>query len=123
MNQLSGRFFGRCVLFGLLQILTPVPLGLSDEVKHDVRGPGTLRMAERLQKLAEQVNPMKNRFLSIQRAQLLEPVVAATTDTKRRGDLTFLLASELLNAGQNAQALHLFEGLEQTVKGVDPQAF
>ncbi|HEV2390944.1 MAG TPA: CRTAC1 family protein [Verrucomicrobiae bacterium] len=49
--------------------------------------------------------------------------MASTTDTQRRGELSFLLASQLLNAGRNAEALNLFQGLEQLVKTADPQAF
>ena len=97
--------------------------GASEVSKPDVRGPGTRRMAERLKEIASQVKPLNCRFLSAERAPLLRAVMASTTDTRQRGELTFQLASELLNAGQNIEALRLFEDLEQTVKTLDPDAF
>jgi hypothetical protein len=97
--------------------------GLSGEPTRDPRGPGTIRMAERLQTIAAQVNPMNTLFLSAQRAQILEHAVAGATDTRQQGQLTFRWASELLNCGQNEKALQLFQQLEGTTKNLDPEAF
>jgi len=108
----------------LIAVLNAVAFCATNEVaKRDVRGAGTRRMAERLQQIAAQVNPVNCPFLSTQRAHLLEPIVASTTDTRRRGELKFRLASEFLNAGRNTEALGLFEDLEQTVKTLDPEAY
>ena len=124
MNFLSGSLLLRASLFFfLLYVLNPLVLAQEKDGKREFRGLGTVRMAERLQRIAEQVNPMRNPFLSTERAKILEPILASTTDTQRRGELSFLLASQLLNAGRNAEALNLFQGLEQLVKTVDPQAF
>ena len=82
----------------------------------DSRGPGTIRMAQRLQEIASQANPMKCLFLSTRRVQVLEPMLTSATEARQHGQLTFMLASELLNAGQNTRALSLFEGLKQSLK-------
>ncbi len=97
--------------------------GLSGEPTRDTRGPGTIRMAERLQTIAAKVNPMNTLFLSAQRAQILEHAVAGATDTRQQGQLIFRWASELLNCGQNEKALRLFQRLEGTTKNLDPEAF
>jgi len=112
-----------CALIILCQVVFGARSALSDEAKRDPRGPGTIRMAERLEKLAQQADPMNNPFLSIERVKLLQPVVAATTDTNKQQELTYFLACTLLNAGQNAEALRRFEDLEQTAKALDPETF
>ena len=117
------------LLFWAALVLLPFCAGYAQPqqpapgTQRDPRGPGTIRMAKRLEQVAAQVNPMKNRFLSTERVHALEPLLASVTDTRQRGELTFRLASELLNAGRNAEALKWFEELEQTVKSVDPEAF
>jgi len=113
----------RCapVLLSLLCALSGARSASAQQVKQDPRGPGTIRMAERLEKLAQHSNPMKNKFLSAPRADVLESVLARTTDPNEREGLRFSLASELLNAGRNLEALHEFEGLEQAVAAADPE--
>ena len=111
-----GRIYAWLILF---QLFAGAPFALSGELKRDLRGPGTIRMAERLQRIAEQVNPMNNLFLSTDRAKLLQSVVAKTSDASRRNELT--LAAELLNAGRNREALHEFEELEQTLAASRPR--
>jgi len=99
MHRPSKYFLRICALLMLPAISTPRPWSLAEEAKRDVRGRGTRRMAERLQTIADQVNPIENLFLSKERVRILQGVVAATTDTKQRELQTFHLASELLNAG------------------------
>src|SRR5258705_9701533 len=72
------------------------------EAKSDPRGPGTIRMAQRLRALAEQSQPMNNRFLSSERVEILRGRLAAATDPEQRNEISFSLASELLNASRNA---------------------
>ncbi len=125
MNRQTVRSrLGRVwVLFGLFEVLRGGPAAFGEEARRDARGPGTIRMAERLQKLAQQVNPMNTIFLSDESVKLLQAELATTTDPKQRQERTFALAFELLNAGQNAEALHQFEELEKTMKALDPQGY
>jgi hypothetical protein len=80
-------------------------------------------MAARLQRIADQVNPMDNPFLSQERAQALEAVLRSTTDPNQREVQLYHLAAELLNAGQNQEALHKFEELGRMAEARDPRAF
>src|SRR5712691_9679960 len=82
-------------------------------------GPGTLRMAERLEALASQANPVNNIFLNAERAKLLRIEVARATDPQQLQTLRYSLASELLDSGQNVEALQEFEGVEQTLKQIN----
>lgn len=86
----------------------------------DPRGPGTLSMAQRLERLAARANPANNRFLSAQRAENLLQAAAQITDPDKRDELSFLLGTELLNAGRNSEALQQFDRLEQSLKERNP---
>src|SRR5262249_27358837 len=77
---------------------------------------------ERLQEIASHVSPMDNIFLSKERARLLQ-AAAPVPDTKEEELRLFHLASELLNAGQNQEALQKFEELERMAKMLDPEGF
>src|SRR4051812_16672531 len=90
-----------CLAFILLS-LSPVPRnGLAAETQRDLRAPGTIRMAERLEKLAQQANPVNNIFLNAKRAALLQAEVAKAKDPRQVQNLRYSLASELLDSGQN----------------------
>src|ERR1041384_4599463 len=78
-------------------------VGASAEPGAPYRGPGTERMAKRLEQIAQNVNPMANRFLSRERMALLRPQVLGERDPKRRYELQGLLAMDTLNAGQSEQ--------------------
>jgi hypothetical protein len=97
--------------------------GFSAQPTHDPRGPGTIRMAERLQKLAAQADPVKNIFLNAERARLLQTEVAKVADPGQHLGLQYSLACELLDSGQNTEALEQFERAEQEFKGYRPEAF
>src|SRR5258706_6065514 len=93
----------------------------SDDLGPDPRGPGTIRMAGRLQKLASQANPVNNIFLNSERVKLLQAEVARTTEPSQLQSLKFSLACELLDSGQNTEALQEFEAVEQALKASKPQ--
>ncbi len=80
-------------------------------------------MAQRLAKLAERSNPMNNPFLSTERVKLLKPAVAATTDPIKRQEENYFLACTLLNAGQNEEALQMFDEVERILPGLDAADF
>src|SRR5258706_148453 len=95
----------------------------SDDLRPDPRGPGTIRMAGRLQKLASQANPVNNIFLNSERVKLLQAEVAKTTEPSQLQSMRFSLATELLDSGQNMEALQEFEAIEQALKTSNPQAY
>jgi hypothetical protein len=72
-------------------------------------------MADRLDKIAQRANPMKNRFLNAGRVEALRSLLTSTSDPDERVRLTYSFANELLNSGRNLEALHEFEELEQTL--------
>jgi len=80
-------------------------------------------MAERLEQLARQANPVNNIFLNAERVNLLQVEVTKTTDPQQLQILKYSLASELLDSGQNIEALQEFEGVEQTLKDTNPDMY
>src|ERR1044071_1870366 len=110
-------------LYLLALVLWARRSGLGNEPQRDPRGPGTKRMAELLEKLARQANPVNNIFLNAERAKLLELEVAKATNSAQRQNLRFSLASELLDAGRNMEALEQFVAVEQALKTGNPAAY
>ena len=109
----------RLILCALVGTLTP----LSAETLRDPRGPGTIRMAERLERLADQANPVNNIFLNAERAKLLRSEVAATKDPAQHLSMQFSLACEYLDSGQNAEALQEFETVERRFKTFNQEGY
>jgi len=62
-----------CTFFGAFTCI-------ADEPQRDPRGPGTIRMAERLQTLAAQANPVNNIFMNSERVKLLQAKIATNTE-------------------------------------------
>src|SRR5581483_6277334 len=114
---------GRALLCLLGFVFVGARGGVSAEAARDPRGPGTIRMAERLQKLAAQANPVNNIFLNAERAKLLQVEFAKAKDPGERLSLQYSLACELLDSGQNTEALHEFEAAEEVFKGFNPEGF
>jgi hypothetical protein len=80
-------------------------------------------MAERLKKLADQANPVNNIFLNPERAEMLKVEVARAKEPQQIQTLKYSLACELLDSGQNTQALKEFQEVEQTLKESNPQIY
>ena len=66
-------------------------------------------MPARLEKLADQADPVNNIFLNDERVKLLRAEVAKTTEPQQLLILKYSLAGELLDSGQNNEALQEFE--------------
>jgi hypothetical protein len=107
----------------LVSMLHGAQAGLPDEPPRERRGPGTLSMAERLEKLAQKANPVNNIFLNAERAKLLQAEVAKATEPQQLQGLRFSLACELLDSGQNTEALQQFEAVEQALKISNQEVF
>jgi hypothetical protein len=78
----------------------------------DPRKPGTLKMAALLARLAGQVDPMGNPFLSRQRVAVLRAAMAADPAQTNSPSALFRLGDELLKAGENEAALSMFRRIE-----------
>jgi hypothetical protein len=106
--------------FFLVSVLLGV-LGLSigwagEPTAQEYRRPSTIRMAARLQQLADQANPVNNIFLNPDRVRLLQAEIAKTSDPVQIQILRYSLASELLDSGMNAEALNEFTAVEASLK-------
>src|SRR5262249_13741369 len=79
----------------------------------DVRGPGTIRMAERLEEIARRANPMQNRFLAAGQVPMLREAMAKSLELARDPSMHFRLGTALLNSGSNLEALASFDAVER----------
>jgi hypothetical protein len=80
---------------------------------------GTRKMAERLEKITRELDPMQNQFLNNARVQVLKAQLQALTEaapTQRtiteRFNVQLKYAVELLNAGKSEEALRNFREIE-----------
>src|SRR6185503_7262776 len=87
------------------------------------QAPGTKRMAERLQSITEQSNPLNNLYMNRERAELFGRELneaLAMPDSPDKGakvlDLASKRATELLLAGQSWEAIQEFTMLDAFVK-------
>ena len=71
------------------------------------RGPGTVRMAVRLQQIAASVDPKENPYASTARLDALK-ASEPPADARARLQFTALLAQELLHAGRTEEAIEHF---------------
>src|SRR5262249_13215774 len=101
-------------------LILPLTLCLATEAATNspppFQGPGTRRMAERLQKIARDADPAKDMFLSRQRTERLRAQIAAVDDPGQFLRLQQDLAAELLKAGQPAEALAAWQTVEARVR-------
>lgn len=87
--------------------------GAASESNPTYQSPGTRRMAERLEGIVRGTNPMDNRFLSLERAEMARERLARATSLVDRADFQQLLAVELLNGGASEAAAVEFEKFEK----------
>jgi hypothetical protein len=121
LQRLAHSWIGQAMgLFGCIQLFSVLVCGAPADSPPDPRGPGTIRMAQRLRELAEGINVMNNPFQNAKRAELLRQAVDAERDPKRGHELLSAFANELLNAGRNEEALQQYTRWEQTLAQTDP---
>ncbi len=87
----------------------------------DVRGQGTIKMAERLAALRREGDPLKNPFLNRAAAKLFGQQLRDLLSQRRRSvsqavSLYFKYAYELLHAGENRAAIQQFDALENLIQ-------
>ncbi|MEK7677830.1 MAG: hypothetical protein AAB676_18530, partial [Verrucomicrobiota bacterium] len=78
--------------------------------------PGTKRMAERLEKFAQETDPMKNPFLNTQRVEKFRALLAQATDPVDIAQTQWQYASELVKSGHVQEAIMQFKKLEEYLK-------
>jgi len=74
-------------------------------------------MAATLERIAAQSKPMENLFLSRERVAALRSAMSANPVMANSPELLFRFGTELLNAGENEQALETFNRVEQLSRG------
>src|SRR5690349_5226682 len=97
----------------MLMALSPALL-LAQSTNAFYQYPGTKRMAERLDKIARQSDPAQEPFLNARRAALFRSMLGRTDTNNlvRYYDLMTKLTTELLNCGQNDEALEQMHRIE-----------
>jgi len=90
----------------------PVPSG----TESSYQGPGTQKMAARLDRIVQSANPQGNSYLNSERVVMLRQRLAGQLDPKNRLEMQSMLAIETLNAGLSEEALKEFAKLEPLLK-------
>jgi hypothetical protein len=106
VGMVIGMVGGACWISG-------APTGWAAEVPADPRGPGTARMAARLEEVARTARPMANRFLSADQADLLTREMREHPERGQLPAARYQLGEALLNAGRNREALVEFGEVER----------
>lgn len=83
----------------------------------DGPGSGTRRMAERLERITRELDPIRNRFLNTERTEVIREALARADDPERRARLNWSLAEELLKIGAAEQAIALAQGFLESRHG------
>ncbi len=78
-----------------------------------VRAPGTLEMVDRLRRLREETDPRKNIYLNAARVVLLKEAIGRAKSKPQELLWRFMLAKELMRAGETDAAVDELEGLER----------
>ncbi len=106
------RFFALVVI-----LLAGVPGSVRAQTNlASYQSPGTRRMAQRLRQVVEEADPVKDIFLSRERVARLRPQLARATNLQGIIQLQPTLALELLNAGESAEALALFQDVQRRIR-------
>ncbi len=79
------------------------------------QAPGTRTMVERLKRLSREANPIRNPYLNTRRVAYFREVVRNAPDHKAEARRRFLLAHELLQAGESDAAIAELETLQRKI--------
>ena len=104
MRCLENKHF----VFLFVAAVVLVDLAQGAVLSKPYQGPGTKRMAERLEKIAREADPHKDEFLNDERARLIEASFDRQTNAPTIDAETFL-GMELLKAGRSQEAVQEFE--------------
>ncbi|HEY2952798.1 MAG TPA: CRTAC1 family protein [Verrucomicrobiae bacterium] len=109
----SFRFASR---FVLAAALAAAGHPVSAAEKPAYLAPGTQRMAQLLESIIRQANPMKNTYRSAERVERVRAFLATADDPQRKVPAQSQLAIELLQAGQSLEAIEEFKKFERLAK-------
>lgn len=104
----SSRRVALCFIFLLV--------GCSESERHDKAASGTQKMVERLASLANNVDPKSDPYANEARVQMLREL-PRPSDLRGRVRLDFQLATELLCAGRNQEAVELYGAVLTQITG------
>jgi hypothetical protein len=76
------------------------------------------RMAELLEKITREADPLRNPFRNAESAYILKSMMEAETDPKRRFDLRMRLGWALLNSGDSVGALANYDAIQAAMDGM-----
>ena len=82
----------------------------------DPRGPGTVKMAELLVRVAGQVEPLNTRFLTAGQVTRWEAKFRETPELRNDPATRFKYADALLNSGRNREALAEYDAVESLTR-------
>src|SRR5438132_10743454 len=100
-----------------------LPLLASAAEAEFFQAPGTRRMAERLEKIAQAIHPEKSYFFAAERVEKYRPYVEAIQDAQTLFRVLPSYGLDLLNAGRTEEALRAFDQVEHVAKERDPVAW
>jgi hypothetical protein len=124
MRPWTGKLF--LIVAGLMVVLgmkIPRSVDGAESGNLDTRGPGTIRMAKLLKELAAKANPARNPFLSSGRVKVFQSMEASMPEGEKKVEYSFRLATELLNAGENDEALRKIQEIREKVKSRYPELY
>jgi hypothetical protein len=104
-------------------LLLPDPCWSGSTESRAPQTAGTVRMVQRLQRLASQIDPMRVTYLSRARAQRLKSHLEGQVPVTQALQLLPKLATDLLNSGESEAALKVFQSLESVAREYDPAFF
>ena len=97
---------------GLFLVLDTARAAEGPPAPPDLRKPGTVKMAALLERLAQQANSLENIYLNRERVAALRVSIAFNPGMTNSAKALFNFATDVLNAGENDEALELFKRVE-----------
>ena len=107
--------FVRAWLTGLLGVLLRWDILQAAAPSAPIPAPGTLQMADLLQRIARQTTPVQNPFLSREQAELVRRQLATNQNPAQQIPLEFALGTRLLQSGDNEEALAVLDQVERRI--------
>ena len=108
--------FARLTNARLVGVFVPIMAAtglIAADTANYFQAPGTKAMAQRLEKIAREINPGNSRFFSAERVEVFGPQVGAIQDPERLRQVLPGFALDLLNAGRTEEAIEVFAKVER----------
>lgn len=106
-----------CSVFATTNVIqTNDPLCAVPAPGHFKQGPGTLRMVARLQQIYKSIDPRDTIYLNREIVPLLQHALTSATNVQGELSLRVEIASQMLCAGENMEAIEAFNALPQFIR-------